>query len=615
MRELRAGKPFLAWDGEGTKDCDYVLLGHTGDGGTMITGDRKRLTTVECLDFIWRQTKENKDSIHVSFGFNYDVDQILRDVPSDKLRELKEWNEVTYAGYKIWYIPWKMFKVSKGRSRGVTIYDTMTFFQTSLIKAAEQYVPGDERIAIVHAGKDNRDSFMYSDLDEIIEYWQLEGELMCSVMNSLRRSTLSAGINLKKWHGPGAVAEALIEQQHLAQHIADSRNDMPLEVTEATAYAFFGGRFECRQFGLIDQPVYVYDINSAYPTALSKVPMLINGQWTQTKEVDEWGLYHVRNHGKPGATIASLGPLPCRTADGNVYFPLSCEGWYYGHEVMAAMMTGWNIEILDGWRYVTEELSAFMFLEEMFNKRREAKQEGNPAQLAYKLGMNSLYGKLAQLIGWNQKENLPPKFHHQWYAGQTTSWTRARIYLAMMQQPDAIVACETDSVASTIPLNLKEGSYLGEWEATQYDRMVYVQSGIYFAQHDGVDEYDVAKTRGTAKTGPNKLSVNQALQALPTLEPLRTTNRRYGGMSGYIDHPNHWQWFDQPIEVKWGAEGKRRHTPEVCPFCIADPASLRHLTVTTSPGMGFSSPRAIPWITGVVHDELPDDGLLEGWAE
>lgn len=615
IREIRAGKEFVAWDGEGTKDLDYVLLGHSGQGGTYITGKDKRLTTKECLQFIWFQTKTNKDKIHVSFGFNYDVDQILRDMPSEKLLDLKKWNETTYEGFKIRYIPYKMFKVDKGRSRGVTIYDTMTFFQTSLIRAAEQYIPGDSRIAQVHAGKDGRDSFTYTELPAIIEYWKLEGELMCAVMNALRRSTLSAGIVLKKWHGPGAVAEALIEKHHLGQHIIDSRNDMPVEVTEATAYAFFGGRFECRQFGRIDQRVYTYDINSAYPRALSRVPMLINGQWERTTEVDEWGLYHVRNHGNPNADITSLGPLPCRTTDGNVFFPLTCEGWYYGHEVVAAQLTGWNVEILDGWRYVTDELSAFMFLEEMFNLRREAKREGNPAQLAYKLGMNSLYGKLAQLIGWDQDNNLPPKYHHQWYAGQTTSWTRARIYLAMMQAPESIVSCETDSVASTVPLDLTIGSYLGEWEANEYEEMVYVQSGIYFARSAGSDTWDVAKTRGTAKTGPRKITVEQALSVLPVLEPIRTSNRRYGGMAGYIDHPNHWTWFDQDITIKWGAEGKRRHAKEICSYCLSDADTLRHLTITTAPGMGLSHPRAIPWIDGTIHEE-PDTGdLLQEWSE
>lgn len=613
IRKIRAGKPFLAWDGEGCVEYDYVLLGHSDN--QFITGKGKRLSTIECLSFIWEQTKERRDAIHVTFGFNYDVDNILRDLPSEKLRYLKEWGEVAYAGFKIRYIPWKMFSVTKGRSRGLTLYDTMTFFQTSLIKAAEQYVPDDPRIAYVHKGKDNRDTFTYDELEYIIEYWQLEGELMCSVMNALRRSTLSAGISLKKWHGPGAVAETLIEKHKLAAHIIDSRNDMPLEVTDATAYSFFGGRFECRQFGRIGQPVYTYDINSAYPTALARMPMLVNGQWQRSKTVSEWGLYHVVNHGKPGADVTMIGPLPCRTSDGNVYFPLSCEGWYYGHEVLAAMMTGWDIEVLEGWEYRTDELSAFMFLEEMFNLRREAKAAGNPAQLAYKLGMNSLYGKLAQLIGWDQKNNLPPKFHHQWYAGQTTSWTRARIYLAMMQAPDAIISCETDSVASTVPLNLKEGSYLGEWESGRYDDMVYVQSGIYFAAAN--DGWTVVKTRGTAKSGPNKITVEQALKVLPTLEPMRTVNRRYGGMSGYIDRPEHWQWFDQPIEIKWGAEGKRRHDPNICAYCLAEGSNARrHVTVTSAPAMGLSFPRSIPWIDGRIHDENEDtDQQLEEWSE
>lgn len=615
-RALRSGKPFVAWDGEGVHADDgtmhYVLLGHSENDGTYISSHR--LTTDECLSFIYEETREHADKIHVSFGFNFDVDQILRDVPTEKLEQLKKHGDLVYHGYKIRYIKWKMFSVSKGRSRGVTIYDTITFFQTNLIGAAHQYIPDDDRIGIVEQGKQGRKEFVYSELDSITRYWKIEGELFCSIMYALRSSMLGAGINLDKWHGPGAVAESLIKKHHLATHIQESRTDMPLEVEEATAYAFFGGRFECRRIGHIDAPTYTYDINSAYPAALSKVPMLINGRWEHNgyamTSINEWGIYRVTNHGHKERNVSDLAPLPCRTSDGNVYFPLTCTGWYYGHEVKAAIMTGWDIEIHESWEYVTDEPSAFMFLEDMFNLRKEAKANGNPAQLAYKLGMNSIYGKLAQLIGWDEKNNLPPKFHQQWYAGQTTSWTRARIYLAYSQQPFDFISCETDSITTTAPLSLKIGSYLGQWEANKYEDYLYIQSGIYFGKKDG--KWLVSKTRGIGK---NIINVEDAFKALPTLSRLSASNHRYGGMSGYLGKDKHWTWFDQTVEVKWGGEGKRHHVSSQCDYCQRMEHPVQHITVITAPSLGMSVPRAIPWIDGKIHDEPDMDDDIEDWTE
>ncbi len=43
--------------------------------------------------------------------------------------------------------------------------------------------------------------------------------------------------------------------------------------------AYYGGRFEITRTGLLDQPVYEYDIGSAYPDGMRYLPCLEHGRW------------------------------------------------------------------------------------------------------------------------------------------------------------------------------------------------------------------------------------------------------------------------------------------------------------------------------------------------
>jgi hypothetical protein len=622
-RAMRGGLPFMVWDGEGVTHTtgefadgtmSYVLLGHTAGiddtGPIYITDDR--LHTLDLLDFIWETGKEYPNYFHVSFGFNFDVDQILRDIPDDLLQLLKDENTIKWRGYKIFWISRKIFSLTR-YNRKITIYDTLSFFQTNLIKTAHKYVAGHPLIEIVEKGKAGRSSFNYDELDSIIiPYWIREGELMVSIMNALRHSMIGAGIHLEKWHGPGAIAESLIERERLTAHIQESRTEMPNEVVEATAYAFYGGRFEAMIIGDIPGPIYSYDIRSAYPNALVELGGLSGGEWKHYEfgRIYENGIYHIKNNGHPKQSEIGMGPLPWRNAHGLVSFPFICEGWYYGPEVLAAINTGWEIEILDGWQYMNGDPSPFLFLKDMYLQRAEYKREGNPAELACKLGFNSVWGKLTQVVGWDKRNFLPPKFHHHWYAGMTTSRARAKLWYAMSANTRAIIACETDGIYSRVPLDLRIGDQLGEWEYDEYDRMLYVQSGIYFGRQNG--EWRKARTRGISK---GNFTVDDALAALPTLRGLHSVSTRYGSLTGNLGSAKRFTWYQQESEAHWGKSEKRLHMPHVCDRCNWGdewPGTEIHSTtlVNAVEGMGF--PRPIPWIDGIefVTDEDEDEDYL-----
>ena len=81
---IRNARPFVGCDGEGAKDeagrSRYVLF-RMGDR-ELAHDDASRLTTPELLSFILDHP--NRDDILVGFFFEYDISNILFDVPSTR---------------------------------------------------------------------------------------------------------------------------------------------------------------------------------------------------------------------------------------------------------------------------------------------------------------------------------------------------------------------------------------------------------------------------------------------------------------------------------------------------------------------------------------------------
>src|SRR3546814_3403831 len=104
---------------------------------------------------------------------------------------------------------------------------------------------------------------------------------------AFREVMFRAGFKLTRWYGPGALASYVIRTKGLKDHI----QNRPFEsaVHQASKHAYAGGRFELFRIGRIEGPVYGYDINSAYPYALSNAPSLgiEHGEWRYIERSEE----------------------------------------------------------------------------------------------------------------------------------------------------------------------------------------------------------------------------------------------------------------------------------------------------------------------------------------
>ena len=608
-------RPFMTWDGEGITYVDgepqaYVLFG--ASCAEYIMGER--LTTLECLDLIMRVEDMYPHVIHVGFSFKYDVEMILCDLPLRHWHRLRSHGVVKWNRYRITYHPGKRFTVSRwDESRmqrtTATIYDVWGFFQSSFVTACKTWLDPHELSTIeqVEAGKAKRGTFSYDELETyVLPYWQAELWLLARLVNRLRQRLTEAGVLPSSWHGPGAIATKIYGDEKIRGHMRrvqrDCVNDsdihiqgLPEGVNEAAQYAYSAGHFERFMIGHHEGPVYQYDINSAYPAAISTLPSLRDGEWEHSVSPNfdhrVFGMWRIEFDCWSADRVSYAFPLFYRDERRCVSYPLTVQGWYWTPE--AALVAGRkDARITEAWTWHPHGVPKypFAFVSEMYAQRQQWKAEGNPAEKALKLALNSLYGKMAQRAGWQDKQPLP-RFHQLEWAGYVTSYTRAVLYRAMNMAGPGLIAVETDAVFSINPLpKLPISKQLGEWDLTQHEWITYLASGTYWT--DSKSAY-----RGL---DPDSLPHEVALRWLREgnwRAPITGTTTRFIGSGRGLGTPLHRCWVTEDRELRPGLTGKRLHVNEYCPMCLRgiSAADALHPTIVATRG-GESQKHLLPWL-------------------
>lgn len=482
----RRDLPFVGCDGEGGGTDEIgrqnYLLFRMGD--RQLFNDNKPLSTIECLDFI---CDAPPNVIHVGFAFDYDVTMILRDLPSERRERLlsKPAFEAGKSRYTFWngfgieYLRKQYFRVCRldgmkavPRSSR-TIYETFGFFQKSFVRALCSFDCGDETVVAIERMKQSRADFSIM-TDEIIEYNRNECRYLADMMEKLRGYCQKVGIVPNTWNGAGKLASAL-HKQHDTMKVEDVNALFDAEVLEQAKKAYYGGRFEVTRVGDINQVVYEYDIHSAYPDAMRKLPCLRHGSFermTKRQLKNPSDLYVATVSFEHDET--PLCGLPIRRKEGNIYWPKRGKGVYWSIEIEAAVKLGCKVKYLDGWKYIKQcDCKSFDWVSNLYEYRRTLGNQG--AGYPIKLAINSLYGKLAQRVGRAEYSNPI-------HAGLITAITRAKIMEAAAQSPSDVVMIATDAIYTLKPFDMDEGHSLGQWECVQHEKIFIVQPGLYWGK-------------------------------------------------------------------------------------------------------------------------------------
>lgn len=625
---------FIAWDGEGTQPYigqkerksftkpsengrivsvyvpnpkeridsipqPYVLFGNSKGSELIREGG---LETKECLNLLLDEKAKYPNTIFIGFSINYDNNQMLVDLPMRCLKQLHKTNTTWWQGYKIQWYPGKWLYI-KYKNRKVKLFDVFGFFQSSFLVACEKYLGSDHPLFLrMKEGKAQRSSFTFDQLDYMIKYYHAELQLLVELMTALRTDLHNAGIHLSSWHGPGAIAGKVFQQFNIKK----AKAEVPREVNDAAQYAYAGGRFEQFYCGRYSNTVYEYDINSAYPSGICNLPNLSNGYWefVYRFEPGSFAVWYCDYYGTDENWRTDLPqPLFCRNKNSLITYPYQVKGWYWTPE--AALVID---SVQYGWVYRESGERPFAFVAEMYERRREYKSQGISTERALKLALNSMYGKMAQRIGFT--EGKIPTWHQLEWAGYITSYTRAKIYEAILQQPDAIIAIETDAVFSTKPLKLPISGNLGDWEETLFTEISYLQSGFYYAIEAGSGNV-ICKYRGLDKDPtsqfPRNLDYDTILKHLKIRGnhrgrglSLRSSTTRFNGLGLALNtHAiwRAWETNDRFLTIGGDEKGSKRTHGSSCIMCSRGLSMYETLHPCDINGYsGVSHKHILPWL-------------------
>lgn len=551
----------LDGEGIGRKPHRYTLLAWSDKSGkrSRFIQDLNGLSTERCLEFL---TSLPVDAKPFGYYLGYDWTMILRDLPDRSLYRLfrpglrkkpKEegggFTPVYWRGFQLHWLG-GMLRVKRTKGQWTTVWDVGKFYQQPFVEALRSAGIDVGNIADM---KLRRDTFSRRDASRIREYCLDECRKLAELVEQLNAAHEEAELPLKSWHGPGSAASVLLGKMG----IRDKRGEIPDAMRQAVSCAFFGGRFEHSCIGRIEGPIYGADIVSAYPAECLRLPCLEHAEWYWTEDESELRDAEqacVRWELAPTRTKRAWGPLPCRLSDGSIVYPRSgASGWTWLHEWRVARK--WPQTRFRGAWVLRRSCDCVPFAEirTAFETRLRVGKK-TAVGGALKRSINSVYGKLAQSVG-------DPPFRSQVWAGMITSGCRARLLDVIWRYDSHVLAVATDGVLADVPLKVREGEDLGEWETDEYKRLVLVRPGIYWTERDvrsrGLPRKTVDREKETILAA---LDAGQRECMLPPVTQFGAAKACvYECGDGKVKRSERYgEWYQRPARVSFTAMPKRQ---------------------------------------------------------
>ena len=270
-----------------------------------------------------------------------------------------------------------------------------------------------------------------------------ESRVILQAMGLLQDEILALGAELKSTLA--ATAMDLFRRRYL-----DEEYWTPFYYrNEFARKAYYGGRCEPLALGWWDC-VNVYDFHSHYPAQMlgNHFP---NPNTTIGPRQPGRLSWVMDFEGCSDCTVdiphCKYPPLPYRVG-WQTYFPVGVfRGTWCHNELRYAMQHGVRIKKVHATLYSEDSVQPFNdYVTDLWSKRQEAKAQGSPRALVYKLLLNSLSGKFGQRAdgALRQLETMDAYWAHQPVRGTEVLYLRgtayAKVPLAIKRLPEYLIA-------------------------------------------------------------------------------------------------------------------------------------------------------------------------------
>jgi len=457
----------------------YALDTETWNGDVFLIADSDgrfldKITPESVIS--WLFFKKYEGSWCFFYNLSYDAEVILKLLGAELFRYKRTGKlEFNFGKYRIVYYPSKCLKITAGH-HSVIFYDIAQFYHSDLVTAYQNNIGEIPKEYLNFKNKRSEFSPTYYRRNKSkVRNYCIED---CIKTKKLAEHWIKLfhdafSFYPAKWLSSGYLAEKVLINNRIDIPKFDS---IPYEIQEMAYRSYYGGRFEILKRGFIGK-AFLYDINSAYPYAITQIPDLSNGKWIKRKSIHKdakLGFFKIR------ANIPDckyIPPFPFRTKHDIIFPSGEFETYVTLAELQACEGTTFY-RILESYQFIpNSDIYPYRdFVQNLYQKRLELKQQNNPLQLPIKIILNSIYGKTGQSVNHKIGNLFNPVIF-----AFITGFTRAQLY-SFIQKHDLekkIVFFATDSICTTEKLSL-DSSVLGEFSFdNSADDVFVLQNGFY----------------------------------------------------------------------------------------------------------------------------------------
>jgi hypothetical protein len=282
------------------------------------------------------------------------------------------------------------------KDRKVHLLDSWSFTQASLDRSLKMYqIPYEKHAKPERIGKIRYDT-LPEDHPERVEFETYARQDVVSLYHLSRA--------IMDFHAKYKVRPAISLPQFAARvfrHHFMRREEViafpPQEAVTAAELSYHGGKngFYLKKHAVVED-LYEYDISSAYPFAMLKIPQMVKGNYARVKKYipDLCGVYRVSgsDHGR----YPLIFDHDFKRPSGDFH-----DLWVTGYEVERALRHGSGVTLVvhEGWvwdadnSYSHNPLASYV---EHFYHLKETTPKSDAGYYFYKTMMNALYGKFVQ---------------------------------------------------------------------------------------------------------------------------------------------------------------------------------------------------------------------------
>ena len=457
----------------------YAIDTETYNGNIFLIADSggrflDRITPESCLNFLF--SKQYQGTWNFFYNIGYDAEVILK-LLGDGLNLYKTNGKLDFEleNWKIKYIPNKSLAIRKGHHSTI-FFDIAQYYHASLANAYQSTIGVLPENYLEFKNKRSQFSPSYYDShrNQVRDYCIQD----CIYTKQLAKHWINLFHDAflfypSRWISSGYLAEKVLINNSVDVPIFGAS---PKDIQDFAYRCYFGGRFEILKRGYIGT-AYLYDINSAYPYALTKLPDITKGTWIKRKSIHKdakVGFFKIR------AKIPDCKYVPpfAFRKDHTVLFPSGTFETYCTLDELKGCDDSSYYKILESYQFIAEsETYPFRdFVNKMYQKRMVLKHQGNSLELPFKIILNSIYGKTGQKIRGRIGNMFNPIVF-----SFITGFARAQLYKFTRQNrlEKQVVSFATDSICTTERLDV-DSETLGAFSFDKSaDDVFYLQNGFY----------------------------------------------------------------------------------------------------------------------------------------